>query len=449
MIYRNGRNSSIHTSRRDFLKKSTAAAAGAALAGGLAIARSAHAAGSDVIKIALIGCGGRGTGAATEAILNKAGAKVKLVAMADAFRDRIDRSLKGILGKCKDYKDAVDVPDERKFTDLDCHQKAIECGVDMVLLCTPPGFRPVQFEAAVKAGKHVFMEKPVAVDAPGVRRVMAANEEAKKKGLLVAVGHHLRHEDKHRQVIQRIHDGMIGEVKFLRAYFNSAGVWVQKRDPEQTEMQYQVRNWYYFTWLSGDHIVEQHVHDLDVCNWMMKDQHPMEANGMGGRQVRVGKDYGEIFDHHCVEFSYADGTKMFSQCRHIPNTWGSFTEHAHGTNGYVSIEGHGTSEIGVAGQPPQRWKRGEDGHQVEHDDLFAALLAGKPYNEGEHGAAGTMTAILGRMATYSGKVVTWDDAIKSNLDLGPKVYRWDAEAPVKPGPDGMYACAIPGVTKAW
>jgi myo-inositol 2-dehydrogenase / D-chiro-inositol 1-dehydrogenase len=170
---------------------------------------------------------------------------------------------------------------------------------------------------------------------------------------------------------------------------------------------------------------------------------------MGGREVRKGKQYGEIFDHHCVEFTYPDGTKMFSQSRHIPGTWESFSEHAHGTKGYVSIEGHGTSEICVTGQKPMRWKRDQDGHQVEHDDLFAALIAGKPYNEADYSAASTMTAIFGRMATYSGQVVRWDDAINSKLDLAPKEWRWDAEAPVKPGPDGTYACAIPGVTKAW
>ncbi len=433
-------------SRREFLARSTAALAGAALAGNLSVARSAHAAGSDVIRIALIGCGGRGTGAAVEAIKNKAGAKVKLVAMADAFKDRIEDALKGIARQCPG---SVDVPEDRKFVNMDCHQKALEAGVDMALICGPPGFRPAQFEAAVKAGKHVFMEKPVATDAPGVRRILAANQEAKQKGRLVAVGHHLRHEDKHREVIKRIHDGAIGPIQYMRAYFNSSGVWVRERQPDQTELQYQVRNWYYFTWLSGDHIVEQHVHDLDVCNWMMKDAHPVEANGIGGRQVRIGKNYGEIYDHHCVEFAYADGTRMFSQCRHIPGTWESFSEHAHGPKGYVSIEGHGTSELHVTGQQPQYWKRTQDGHQVEHDDLFAALLSGKPYNEGDHGAEASMTAILGRMATYSGKIVRWDDAIKSNLDLAPKSWSWDGEPTVKPGPDGLYACAIPGMSKAW
>jgi myo-inositol 2-dehydrogenase/D-chiro-inositol 1-dehydrogenase len=439
------RRGTQHGSRRDFLKRSTAAVAGAALAGGLSVARSAHAAGSDVIKIALIGCGGRGTGAAVEALKNKATRNVKLVALADAFRDRVDACLKAVQGECKDQ---VDVPEERKFTGLDCHQKALACDVDMVLLCTPPGFRPMQFEAAVKAGKHVFMEKPLATDAPGVRRIRAANQEAKKKGLLVAVGHHLRHEDKHRQVVKRIHDGAIGDLKFLRAYFDTGAIWVRPRRPDQTEMQYQVRNWYHFTWICGDHIVEQHVHDLDVCNWI-HGGHPVEANGMGGRQVCTAKDQGEIFDHHAVEFTYDDGVKLFSYCRQIDGCWGSFSQHAHGTKGYAAIEGHGTSELHVDGRPPMRWRRIGDGHQFEHDDLFAALIAGQPYNEADWAADSTMTAILGRMATYSGQVVTWEQGTKSQLDLMPKTLAWDAQPPVKPDRNGYYACAIPGVTKAW
>ncbi|MGA2034751.1 MAG: Gfo/Idh/MocA family oxidoreductase [Thermoguttaceae bacterium] len=431
------------TTRREFLTR--AAAAGAVLGTGLGVGRSVHAAGGDTIRLALIGCGGRGTGAAIEALSNKAGANVKLVTMADAFRDSLDRSLQAISGACKDQ---VDVPESRKFTGLDCHQFAIESGVDMVLLCTPPGFRPCQFAAAVKAGKNVFMEKPVATDSPGIRKILAVNEQAKKQGLLVAVGHHLRHEEKHREVVKRIHDGAIGRLKFMRAYFNSSGVWVRPRNPTQTEMQYQVRNWYYFTWLSGDHIVEQHVHDLDVCNWI-KDDHPIEASGMGGRQVRKGKDVGEIFDHHAIEFTYADGVKLFSYCRHIPGCWEAFSEHAAGTAGRADIEGHGNSVLSIDGQPPLRWRRTADGHQLEHDDLFAALLAGKAYNEADSAAASSMTAILGRMAAYSGQIVKWDDALNSTLDLGPKSYAWDAEAPVKPDKDGFYACAIPGVTKAW
>jgi predicted dehydrogenase len=403
--------------------------------------------GVEGIKIALIGCGGRGIGAAANALANQGGVKVELVALADAFSDRIEAALNMLRRR---YADQVNVPPPRQFSGLNCHEEAIaNGGAEMVLLCSPPGFRPRQFEAAIKAGKHVFMEKPVAVDVPGVRRILAANEEAKKRGLAVAVGHHLRHEDKHREVIHRIHEGAIGEIRFLRAYFNSSGVWVRKRQAGQTEMQYQVRNWYYFVWLSGDHIVEQHVHDIDVCNWMMKDAHPIEAQGMGGRQVRVGPDVGEIFDHHSVEFTYPDGTRMFSQCRHIPGTWQSFSQHAHGTKGHASIEGHGPSELVVTGQPPQRWKRTQDGHQVEMDDLFSALRLGQPYNEGDWATQSTMTAILGRMASYSGKLVRWEDALQSNLELGPAHYDWNAEPPVKPGPDGLYRCALPGLSKAW
>ena len=430
-------------SRRKFLKDSSLAVAMTGLTEGLSIARAAYTAGSDEIKLALIGCGGRGTGAAIQALKNASHPNVKLVALADAFPEPVERCLQAVRAHCGGK---VDVPGERQFIGLDCHRGAIDSGADMVLLCSPPGFRPCQFEAAVAAGKHVFMEKPLATDAPGVRRIMAANDQAKQKGLLVAVGHHLRHDAKYCEIIPRIHEGILGQLQFLRAYFNSSGVWVRPRKPEQTEMQYQVNNWYYFTWLSGDHIAEQHVHDIDVCNWIMKDQHPVEANGMGGRQVRIGKEFGEIFDHHAVEFSYQNGTKMFSFCRHIPGCWNSFSEHAHGTKGYANI-GRGT--IHVAGQEPMHFQGGPDGHQLEHDHLFAALGTGELYNECDWAVQSTMTAIMGRMASYSGKIVSWDEAINSELDLTPKQFLWDAEAPVRPGADGLYASAMPGMTKAW
>ncbi len=429
-------------------------ATGADAVGALSLARAAHGQGRQLIRIALIGCGGRGTGAAVNALQNATTPNVRLVAMADAFDNRLQSSLKAITTRCKDK---VDVPPDRQFTGLDAYRKAIACEVDMVLLCTPPGFRPMQFEAAVAAGRHVFMEKPLAVDAPGIRRILAANDQAKKKGLLVAVGHHLRHEVKHREVMRRVHDGAIGKLRYLRAYFNSTGVWYRPRRPDQTEMQFQVNNWYYFTWLSGDHIVEQHVHDLDVMNWFMQ-AHPVKARGMGGRQARTpqwaeAQGYGpgavgEIFDHHSVEFEYPDGVRMYSFCRHMPGCWNSFSEHAHGTKGHVSIEGHGRAVLYVDGREPQRWDRGPDGHQLEHDHLFAALLAGEPYNECDRSAASSMTAIMGRMATYSGKEITWDEALNSQLELGPKQYAWDADPPVEPDENGAYPCAVPGVTKA-
>lgn len=427
------------SSRRDFLKASSAAT----LTSSLSIARSAHAGGSDTIRIALIGCGGRGNGAAAQAL--NTSANVKLVALADAYQNRVEVSYRVLAAQ---HADRMDVPNSRRFVGLDAYRQAIDCGVDAVFLCTPPGFRPLQFEAAVQAGKHVFMEKPVAVDSPGVRKIMAANEQAKKKGLAIAVGHHLRHEEKHRAIVRRLHDGAIGKLTLLRAYFNMGQLWFRPRQPGDTEMRHQVRNWYHFTWLSGDHIVEQHVHDLDVCNWI-KGAHPVEAQGMGGRQVRVGPQYGDIFDHHAVEFTYADGTKLMSFCRQIPNCWDSFSQHAHGESGSASIEGHGQAVLRVAGRPAEKWPRKTDGHQVEQDDLFAAIVEGRPYNEADFSAQSTLTAIIGRMATYSGKMVRWDDALQSDIDLMPDSLTWDSAPPAKAGPDGCYPCAIPGVTKAW
>jgi len=433
-------------SRREFLGRSLlAGGAASGLAAGLSVARGAHAAGDDLLKVALVGCGGRGGGAAMNVLSNKSHPNVKLVALADAFPDRTAFMAKALERR---FPEKVDVPEERRFTGLDCYQPVMQSDVDLVLLCTPPGFRPAQFEAAVEAGKQIFMEKPVATDAPGVRRVMAANESAKKKGLAVAVGHHLRHEVKHLEAIKRIREGAIGPLKFIRVYFNSGGVWVRPRKPDQTEMQHQVRNWYYFNWLSGDHITEQHVHDLDIGNWMA-DAVPLEANGIGGRQIRVGPNTGEIFDHHTVEYTFPNGVKMFSQCRHQPGCWNSFSEHAHGTRGEINIEGHGKAEFHIDGKPVEVVERGPDGHQIEQDRLIAAIVAGKPYNEGDYGATSTMTAILGRMATYSGKIVKWDEALASDLDLSPERIAWDAQPKSLPGPDGIYPCAMPGVTKAW
>lgn len=429
-------------SRREFLKQSALAGA-AATAVNVTMARGAHAAGSDLVRVALVGAGGRGTGAALNLLGTKA--NVKLVAVADAFPERVEASVGNLAAR---VKDRVDVPRDRQFAGLDGYEKAIACGVDLVLLCAPPGFRPAHFEAAVEAGKHVFMEKPVATDSPGVRRVLAANQAAKQKNLAVAVGHHLRHETKHREVVQRIHDGAIGDVKLVRVYFNASGIWNRPRKPSQSEMQHQVQNWYHFTWLSGDHIVEQHVHDIDVGNWI-KQAHPIQAQGMGGRQVRFEPGLGEIYDHHAVEFIYADGSRMFSYCRQIPGCWNSFSQHAHGVKGEASIQGHGASELRVDGQEPERWKRTADGHQVEMDDLVAALQAGQPYNEADWATDSTMTAILGRMATYSGKMVDWDKAMASDLDLAPAHLTWETPPKSKADANGIYPCAIPGVTRAW
>ena len=420
-------------SRRDFLK--TSAVAGGGLLGGLSLARSAHAGSDDTIKIGLVGCGGRGTGAIRDALSTKH--NIKLVAMGDAFEDRLNGSLNNIQ-KEGDFKAKIDVPKDRQFVGFDAYKLVLASGVDLVILATPPGFRPIHFAAAVEAGKHVFMEKPVAVDAPGVRAVLAAAAEAKKKNLGVGVGLQRRHQKGYIETIQRLRDGAIGDIVTMRAYWNGGGVWVHPREQGQTEMQYQMRNWYYFNWLCGDHIVEQHIHNLDVINWL-KDAYPVRGQGMGGRQVRTGPDYGEIYDHHAVEFEYKDGSRMFSYCRHIPNCWDSVSEHAQGTSGTVDIGGYR-----IDGKDGTKWShRGRgDGNPyvVEHDDLLNSIRSGKPYNEAEYGALSTMTAIFGRMCTYSGKALSWDEALNSKLSLAPAQYAWDASPPVP-------TVAVPGHTQ--
>ncbi|RMG37006.1 MAG: gfo/Idh/MocA family oxidoreductase [Planctomycetota bacterium] len=435
-------NASSGRSRREFLKTSSASIAAGLAAGQLAVAKAAFSGGDDTIRIGLIGCGGRGTGAAAQA-MNTAG-PTKLVAMGDAFEDRLQTSLKNLQ---RQHGQKVDVPPERQFVGFDAYKKVLACDIDLVILATPPGFRPLHFAAAVDAGKHIFMEKPVAVDAPGVRKILEANKVAKEKKLAVAVGLQRHHEPRYIETIKRLKDGAIGDIVLARAYWNGGGVWVRPRKPGQTEMEYQMRNWYYFNWLCGDHIVEQHIHNIDVINWL-KDAYPVTAQGQGGRQVRIGKDYGEIYDHHFVEFTYADGTKMLSQCRHIRNCWNQVAEFAHGTKGSADISGATIRD--AKGETVWRFGRGGGGgHQQEHHDLFAALRAGKIPNEGDYGALSTMTAIMGRMATYSGKVIEWDKALNSELVISPveKFTSFDDTPPVLPGPDGMYACALPGITR--
>jgi predicted dehydrogenase len=283
------------------------------------------------------------------------------------------------------------------------------------------------------------MEKPVAVDAPGVRSVLAAAELAKQKGLGVGVGLQRRHERKYLETIRRLQEGAIGHVSLGRAYWNGTRPWFRARQPGQSEMEYQMRNWYYFNWLCGDHIVEQHIHNLDVINWL-KGAYPVSANGLGGLQVRKGKDDGEIFDHHFVEFTYADGSKLYSQCRHIAGCWNNVSEHAHGPKGSADI-----AAGRIEGENAWRFRGpNPNPYQAEHEDLMASIRAGAPINEAEIGAKATMTAIFGRMATYSGKELSWDDAINSAVSLAPAEYGFDATPPVVPDADGNYPIAIPG-----
>jgi len=436
------------SSRRDFIKRSSLLVGGAAavVGGSLNIAQAAHAFGSDLIKIGLIGCGGRGTQAANQA-LNTKGGDLKLVAMGDVFPDRVQGSYRGIKGQ---HGDKVDCGD-RLFSGFDAYKKVLDTDCQVVLMATPPGFRPVHFAAAIAAGKHVFAEKPVAVDAQGIRTFLEANEQAKSKNLAVAIGVQRRHERKYMATVKAIQDGAIGDIFLARAYWDGNKPWFKERQKEWTELEFQMRNWYQFNWLCGDHIVEQHIHNLDVINWIMND-YPVSAQGQGGAQYYRDKDYfGEIFDHHAVEFTYKNGCTLLSQCRHIPDCWDSVSEHVRGTKGYADVSG--SKIYDSTGKVIHDFgKLGADGHQQEHHDLFADLRAGTIAAEGEWGAKSTFTAIFGRMATYSGKALNWDKCLKDGIDVAPvsKLAQFQSmndEAPVKPQENGLYALPMPGKTK--
>ncbi len=436
------RNHATHD-RRNFLKTgSSVVAAGLVVTPRLSIARSAHVGGTDTVRIGLIGCGGRGTGAAGEAMKTRSG-EVNLTAAGDLFEDRLKGAIESLT---VEHGERVQVGADQRFIGFDAFEKVLESDVDLVILATPPGFRPLHFEKAVEAGKHVFMEKPVAVDAPGVRRVLAANRRAREKGLLVQVGLQRRHEPAYIETIARLRDGAIGDINLMRCYWNSEGVWVNPRRPGQTELEYQCRNWYYFNWLCGDHIVEQHIHNLDVCNWL-KDAFPVSAQGQGGREVRTDKQFGQIFDHHMVEFTYADGSTMLSQCRHIPGCDNNVSEHAHGSEGSCDVSAGRILDRNGKALFESTASRG--GHQQEHHDLFRDLAVGATPNEGDYGALSTMTAIFGRMATYTGKAITWDQAFNSDLSLCnvDALTSLDSPAPVIPDTEGWYPVPIPGKSR--
>ena len=424
-----------NTSRRTFLTASAALSVSAPIASQSRLLSNS----ADELRIALVGCGGRGRGAAVQALSTEG--PVRLVAMADAFDNNLNEALTTIT---KFQPDRVDVPEERRFTGFDAFQKAMDCDVDVVILATPPGFRPQHFEYAVEKGIHVFMEKPVAVDGPGVRKVLKAAAASRSAGLKVGVGLQRHHDAKYQDLIGRIHQGEAGDINYLRCYWNSSGVWVNGRQPEWSEMTYQMRNWYYFNWLCGEHITEQHIHNLDVCNWAM-NAYPASAQGQGGRQVRNGLDHGEIYDHHMVEYTYANGATMLSQCRHIPGTKSEVNEYAHGSLGTVNF-GRGSIEFKDGNGYRYRGEN-SDPYQVEHDRLFAAIRNNTEHHEAEFGAYSTLTSILGRMATYSGKLVTWEQALQSEVDLSPAEYSWESPPPVLPDAQGRYPIATPGVTQ--
>lgn len=431
------------TSRRSFVQK-TALATSGLLTVPLSVEAMANVYGAKKLKLALIGCGGRGSGAAVQALT--ADENVELVAMADAFADRIEKSLNGIKDHF-DGKKKIEVKEKNRFVGFDAYKKAIDLA-DVVILTTPPGFRPYHFEYAIANDKHVFMEKPVATDPVGIRKVLATAKIAKAKKLNVVVGLQRHYQTKYIDIKQRIDQGAIGKIRSGQVYWNDAGVWVKKRQAGQSELEYQMRNWYYFNWLCGDHILEQHIHNIDVANWFIGD-YPVSAQGMGGRQVRNGKDHGEIFDHHFVEFTYASGAVISSQCRHIPGTMRRVDEVFQGTQGSVEIGKGLITDLEGNSQYkyPKKWGEDPNPYQVEHDRLFASIRNGGVIADAENGAMSTLTAILGRMATYTGKKITLEEALNSELHLMPETVTWDSTPPSVPDSEGNYPIPTPGKTK--
>ncbi len=421
------------TTRRHFMKTTATLAGGAMTVGGLSSPPAVHAAGGDLLRVGLIGCGGRGSGAAKQALL--ADKNVKLIALGDAFEDRLQLSLK-TLSADEELADKIDVPVERQFVGFDAYKQVLATDIDVVLLTTPPHFRPLHLKAAVDAGKHIFAEKPVAVDAPGVRSVLEACAEAKQRQLSVVSGLCIRYDAGFRETIRRLHDGAIGDIHTLMANDYRGTIWVKPRQPDWTDMHWQMRNWYYFTWLSGDFNVEQHVHYLDVCAWIMNG-YPTKAIGMGGRQVRTDAVYGNIYDHHSVTYEYDNGARIFSNTRQQAGCANDSAAYASGSRGRAKV-----SERRLEITTDSTWEfkdKVKNMYQVEHDELFAGIRQGQPVNNGEYMAKSTLLAIMGRMATYTGQSVTWDQALNSQQDLSPKQYAWGSAPEIE--------IAIPGITK--
>src|SRR5215472_1040342 len=422
-------------SRRQFLKDSSLVAAGAAALTQFPFVTTGHAAPDDPIRIGLIGCGGRGTGAVADALgaatdvnypqagyhtenvkanASTASKNVKVIALADMFPDR--------LNNCREQLQKLNMPisEELCFTGFDAYKKLLGVAdVNYVILATPPHFRPVHLKAAIEAGKNVFSEKPAAVDGAGVRMVLEAGELAMQKNLGIVGGTQRRHMRSYNETIKRLHDGAIGDILCGRAYWNGGVIWVVERQPAWSDMEWQLRNWNYFTWLGGDHIVEQHVHNLDVLNWAF-NAHPIKALALGGRQARPNQNYGHIYDHFAVEYEYANGARMFSQCRQMNGCEGKVEEAIVGTKGTSNCKDW------IRGADKQLlWRfRAQDAnpYQQEHQDLITSIRAGKPLNEAKAVAESTLTGIMGRESAYTGRSIEWDEMLNSNARLGPEKY---------------------------
>lgn len=417
-------------SRRTFIKTSVVAAVATGLTTVLGAVPPVHAAGSDELKIGVIGCGGRGSGAVIDAL--SADPHCRLTAVGDAFAD-VAQAQVAALQKHPQYGPRVTVDKEHVFIGFDAYQKVIDSGVDVVLLTSPPHFRPLHLKYAVEKGKHVFAEKPVAVDPAGVRSVLASCQQARQQSLSVVSGLCYRYHRPKLATLQRVHDGAVGDIVALHTSYNAGSLWHRGRHPAWSEMEYQVRNWYYFTWLSGDFICEQHVHSLDKMAWAMRDVPPLKVSSMGGRQQRTEAKYGQIYDHFASVFTYASGVKLFSYCRQQSGCTTDVNDYVLGTRGTADL-----MQARISGEKPWHFSDPPGNmYRDEHVALFRSIRGGQPINDGTYMAHSTLLAIMSRMSAYTGQDVTWSDALQSPLDLSPPKYEWSEVAVPK--------VAIPGV----
>ena len=424
-------------SRRDFIKATSAVS----LAAAVSQVGPLFAGGSDKIRVGLIGCGGRGTGAAIDCV--NSSPSIVITALGDIFPDRWQASLKRLQEKLP--AESVAVTPDSCFSGFDAFKKVLASDCDMVILASPPHFRSRHLKAAVEAGKHIFMEKPVAVDPPGIRSVIKSSELAATKGLAIVAGTQRRHQNHYLEITKRVHNGDIGEIIAGQCYWNMGALWIRRayenwikyQTGDWTDMEWQIRNWLFLTWLSGDHIVEQHVHNLDVINWFM-GANPVKCMGMGGRQVRTGPEFGNIFDHFAVEYEYPNGARVMSMCRQIPGCAENVSERVFGTKSMAYTDGangyiRGANAYKVEEDSPNPYVQ-------EHTDLIASIRNGKPLNEGKRVAESTLTAIMGRMSTYTGRALSWDWVMNaSKLDLSPPLYEF--------GDLLMAPVAVPGKTE--
>jgi predicted dehydrogenase len=429
-------DTNVKLSRREFIK--TSSAVSLAAVGNLPIGRSVYAAGDDVIKVGMVGCGGRGSGAAVEAMNADPG--VRVTAMADIFEDRLQRSRKDLK---EERPHQMMADDDHCFVGFDAYRRVIDSGVEVVLIANASRFQATHFEACVDAGKHTFVEKPAAMDPPDVKRILAAAEKAETKGLSVVSGQMWRYDPAIRETVRRIHDGAIGDIVAIQITTHRDNFRLRRRRPGQSEIEYQLYNWTHFSWLSGDFLTASLVHHTDLAAWVMKEQQPATAFGMGGRAARYSEEHGDCFDHNAVIYEYADGTKLFAFLIVQPGCYTEVSDIVMGTKGRAHLQ-----KGRIEGENAWRYEgRRESPYQIEQNELFASVRERRPINNGRYMALGAMTGIMGQMATYTGKKIEAEHALSAGHVFGPAECDFSTEPPIKPRRDGTYPVRIPGMTR--